>query len=564
MRAPAPVVLSAGEQDPAAVAQAAHVTGLPLDLVGKVGRRLTFLSLVYGVGFLAVFCARWITEPGFGERDTFPVEAMVVGASVGLALVTTSLATGRRLRPERIITLGLVFEVLGGFGISMVEHWGIFGGGPVKTFGISWVCVWVVMFPLIVPSSPGKALIAALLTAGTGPIAYSLSVAFGRSVPQPYFVLVELFVPTYVCAAIAYLGARTVYRLGAQVRDARKMGSYELVNLLGRGGMGEVWRARHRFLSRPAAIKLIRPEALASHDGIHSDVEFRFEREAQATAALRSPHSIILYDFGVTQQGYFYYVMELLDGLDLQRLVERFGSIPVERTVHILRQICHSLMDAHGNGLIHRDIKPSNIFLCRYGRDFDFVKILDFGLVKSSQPLHPGDENLTVQNTVVGTPTYIAPEAIYAGHDIDARADLYSVGCVAYWLLAGRPVFVGETVGEILRQHLHEDPMPPSRCSELEIPADLDEIVLGCLRKRPEERLATAADLLVALDRLDAAPAWTPAKAASWWEIHLPHVSADTVETADRELSARHPAAFLETETRIIAPRVEDRDGRRP
>ena len=227
--------------------------------------------------------------------------------------------------------------------------------------------------------------------------------------------------------------------------------------------------------------------------------------------------------------------MELLDGLDLQRLVEQFGPISVARTVHILRQICHSLLDAHGNGLIHRDIKPSNIFLCRYGHDTDFIKILDFGLVKSRQPLHADDQILTVQNTVVGTPAYLAPEAIYAGHDVDARADLYSVGCVAYWLLVGRPVFVGESVGEILRQHLHDDPLPPSRCSELEIPAGLEEIVLGCLRKRPEERLSTAAELLATLERLELAEVWTAAAAARWWDLHLPRGDAETARPGGAE-----------------------------
>jgi serine/threonine-protein kinase len=309
---------------------------------------------------------------------------------------------------------------------------------------------------------------------------------------------------------------------------------------------------------------LIRPEALAASDGSLADVQSRFEREAQATAALRSPHSIILYDFGVTQRGMFYYVMELLDGCDLQSLVERFGSISVGRTVHILRQVCHSLLDAHGNGLIHRDIKPSNIFLCRYGHDVDFVKILDFGLVKSLQPLHTTDEILTAQNALLGTPAYIAPEVIYAGQDIDARADLYSVGCVAFWLLVGRPVFVGDSVGEVLRQHLHDDPPPPSRCSELEIPASLDQIVLDCLRKRPDDRISTVADLLDRLDRLEMDPAWTPARAARWWEVHLPSGRADPDETPGFGPLVDRVVVHPDTETLRKAPRERGEDKPRP
>src|SRR5262249_35542916 len=182
----------------------------------------------------------------------------------------------------------------------------------------------------------------------------------------------------------AYVGARVIYGLGREVAVAREMGSYRLEEKIGQGGMGEVWRARHRMLARPAAIKLIHP-ALAADGrlGRFADLRRRFEREAQVTASLRSPHTVGLYDFGVANDGSFYYVMELLDGLDADTLVKRFGPLPAERVVHVLRQICHSLSEADSRGLVHRDIKPANIFLCRYGEEHDFVKVLDFGLAKA-------------------------------------------------------------------------------------------------------------------------------------------------------------------------------------
>jgi serine/threonine protein kinase len=179
----------------------------------------------------------------------------------------------------------------------------------------------------------------------------------------------------------AYIGARVVYGLGREIAAARELGSYSLEERLGEGGMGEVWRARHRMLARPAAIKLIRPSLISPERA--AELQKRFENEAQVISQLRSPHTVELFDFGVAEQGTFYYVMELLDGLDVDALVRRFGPVPAERAVFLLRQVCHSLAEAEARGLVHRDIKPANIFLCRYGEDHDFVKVLDFGLAKA-------------------------------------------------------------------------------------------------------------------------------------------------------------------------------------
>src|SRR5206468_1620159 len=220
------------------------------------------------------------------------------------------------------------------------------------------------------------------------------------------------------------------------------IGSYTLDSRLGTGGMGEVWKAKHKLLAREAAIKLIRPQVLQSSTGRQEFLlRKRFEREAQVTASLRSPHTVALYDFGHAKDGSFYYVMELLDGIDLETLVDQYGPMDPGRVVHILYQACKSLEEAHKAGLIHRDIKPRNILLCKLGLEYDFAKVLDFGLVKSLRPTDVAESMLTVEGVITGTPAYLAPEIALGNRDIDGRADLYSLGCVAYFLLTGLLVF---------------------------------------------------------------------------------------------------------------------------
>ena len=231
-----------------------------------------------------------------------------------------------------------------------------------------------------------------------------------------------------------------------------------MTDLLGRGGMGEVWRARHRLLNRQAAVKLIRTEALSKEAGESVETLLRrFEREARATATLQSPHTIDIYDFGLTDDGTFYYAMELLEGLDLQTLVERYGPLPSERVTYILLQVCESLAEAHHHALIHRDLKPANILLTRRGLKHDVVKVLDFGLVSSTRGLAEDSPHLTKTGAIVGSPGFISPEAI-RGTAIDERVDIYALGCVAYWLLTGQLVFEAETIPEMLVAHLGRAP----------------------------------------------------------------------------------------------------------
>jgi serine/threonine-protein kinase len=324
--------------------------------------------------------------------------------------------------------------------------------------------------------------------------------------------------------ALSIFATRIVHQLGVSVDAAHDLGSYHLDERIGQGGMGEVWRARHKMLARPAAIKVIRPEALRARGTDTDELVARFEKEAQATAALSSSHTVRLYDYGTAQDGAFYYVMELLRGIDLQRLVQRFGPVPPERAIYLLKQVCHSLREAHALGLVHRDIKPSNLFLCRHGVDHDFVKVLDFGLVKQVQQKAQAIE-VTGGNIIPGTPAYMAPEELTAERPIDGRTDLYSVGCVAYWLLTGHLVFEGDKPMTIAIKHVSEAPRAPSERTTQPIPPALDALVLELLAKDPDRRPSTANELEARLERIPVARPWTEERAAVWWNEHeLPDV----------------------------------------
>jgi serine/threonine-protein kinase len=229
-----------------------------------------------------------------------------------------------------------------------------------------------------------------------------------------------------------------------------------------------------------------------------------------------------LYDFGVADDGTFYYVMELLDGFDLDTLVQRFGPLPPERVVHLLRQVCHSLAEAHASALIHRDLKPANVFVCRYGRDVDFVKVLDFGMVKAREEEHAAALTLTAENAVGGTPAFMAPEQALGDRPLDGKTDLYAVGCLAYWVLTGHLVFEGKSSMDTMLQHVQATPTPPSRRTEIAVPAALEALILECLAKDPADRPDSAERLRDRLGTISGTEAWTPARAGRWWDAHRP------------------------------------------
>jgi serine/threonine-protein kinase len=484
--------------------------------------RLQFVSLIYGLGFLAVFLIRILTTPEFNQRETFTIEAAAVGTSALVAGLVFVFARWQDTTDSQLVNLGLSFEIIAAFGIAFTEQWGIFGGGPAKLYGISWICVWVLIFALVLPCTPLKTLFASLASASMLVLAHLFSVAFDQSPRLSASILFDMFFPAYVAALIAFFAARILHRLRSDLRRAQRMGCYELVELIGQGGMGEVWRARHSLLTRPAAIKLIRLRDVESSDGQnHQAALERFRFEAQSTAAMRSSNTIQLYDFGITQDGTFYYVMELLDGMDLLTLVRKYGPIQANRAVYLLRQICHSLGEAHASGLIHRDIKPTNIFICRFGRDVDFVKVLDFGIAKQ-QKATSGSDLLTRTGTLCGTPEFMSPEQILGDRPIDKRVDVYALGGVAYWLVTGHLVFTGSSPAQVMAHHLKTAPIAPSRLSELPIPPELDDLILSCLSKDPDLRPQNVDDLAVDLAATVSGNAWTTEQAHEWWDLHLP------------------------------------------
>jgi DNA-binding NtrC family response regulator len=300
-----------------------------------------------------------------------------------------------------------------------------------------------------------------------------------------------------------------------QLDEGVPLGLYRLMEKLGEGGMGEVWRARHQLLARPCAVKVIRPDRLGESNRDRTIERFRLE--ARAIARLSSPNTIRLFDFGVTETGSLYFVMELLEGLDLASLVQRFGPLPAERAIIVLQQACRSLGEAHAAGLLHRDIKPHNLHLCRLGLDFDVLKVLDFGLVKS---LRESNADLTVDGILTGTPAYMPPERVQ-GSDADERSDIYALGCVAYWMLTGQTVFAGDPMAMMLH-HVRTAPPPPSKAARGPVPEGLEQIVLSCLEKTPERRPSSALDLWKELGEVRVSTPWTAERAESWWREHLP------------------------------------------
>jgi serine/threonine-protein kinase len=250
---------------------------------------------------------------------------------------------------------------------------------------------------------------------------------------------------------------------------------------------------------------------------------------------MRSPHTLNVYDFGVADDGTFFYVMELLDGFDLDELVERFGPVPAERAVYLLRQMCDSLAEAHEARLIHRDVKPANVYVCRYGLESDFIKLLDFGLVKHGVS-EAGAEKLTAGLIAGGTPAYMSPEQALGEEQIDHRSDIYAVGCVAYWLLTGTLVFKGSTTMETILMHVDRVPDPPSQRTELQIPPQLEAIVLACLEKTPEARPQTAEELATRLASVPLAREWNATRAREWWNLYRP-VKSSVEATLTKQLS---------------------------
>lgn len=500
----------------------AHTTTslrLPADLAAEHQHRLgIFAAVAAGLWTYGLVMDTLVT-PLASQTVVSPFRTAIECLAIAGALAMCAYVK-RSTHPLDVKSdVGLVFMVINAVAVAMINA-AVIVPMMSNTGTISWNTVVVLVSSMILSTTPRKMLIASLITATTDPLAiWMLNL---RGVATPSFVdTMVYFAPNYACAVVAALPAHILQRLSRKLRHAQEMGSYHLEQLLGRGGMGEVWRGRHRLLARDAAIKLVRPELLgASSEADARTMLRRFEREAQATAALSSPHTIHVFDFGITADQTFYYVMELLMGRDLDSLVRQFGPVPAERALYLLRQVCHSLADAHARGLVHRDVTPSNIYTCRMGLEYDFVKVLDFGLVTFDDRKAMGRTLATTAHTTTGTPAFMAPEIILEGA-VDHRADVYAVGCVAYFLLTGQMVFEADTPMKMFLQHLNARPIPPSQRTEMPIPPDVDALVMACLEKAPSKRPQNAEALLRMIEACRVRPSWDGKTARAWWEQHL-------------------------------------------
>jgi serine/threonine-protein kinase len=498
---------------------------LPDDLLQEAAQRLAlFCGVGAGTWTIAVIMANVLRPTSVPTSFPWPGNLIGGGMIVALALSCFYVKLKATEKGALTLDLGLGLLIINALAIAVINEW-------VETFTdrryVSWNTILILVYAMVVPTSPLKMFAACLVAASMDPLAVALANVRGVTAPSVTRAIF-LYYPNYLCAVIAVLPSIALGRMGQKITSAHKLGSYELVEPLAHGGMGEVWRAEHRLLVRPAAIKLVRPEML----GVASEQEARvvlrrFEREAQATAVLNSPHTIDLFDFGLTRDGAFYYVMELLIGRDLQSLVRDFGALPADRVTYLLRQVCHSLAEAHVRGLVHRDIKPANVYVCRMGLDYDFVKVLDFGLVRFSSTGAPGLLLSASDQVTSGTPGYMAPEVILGEAQVDPRADVYSIGCLAYWMLTGHLVFEADSPMKMLMDHIDAVPVPPSRRSELPIPPELDQIVSACLEKDPSRRPQNAEVLLEMLLHYEST--WSRHAARQWWESHLAELTQPLV-----------------------------------
>ncbi len=374
---------------------------------------------------------------------------------------------------------------------------------------------------------------------------YGMGVATEQSAAEAFetlYVLRRAFLTLFVLLLASAGGlfgfTALVERLQAAARKsalaARRLGQYVLVQEIGRGANGMVYRARHSLLRRPVAIKLLSP------DMTNETNTARFEHEVQMTSQLTHPNTVAIYDYGHTPEGLFYFAMAYLGGIDLDQLVRQFGAQPEGRVIHILRQVCGSLAEAHRIGLIHRDVKPANIILTRRGGVCDLVKVLDFGLVKA---VHLGTAGGMKASAVVGTPHFMSPEAIEKPETVDSRSDVYSLGAVGYWLLTGKTMFDGESLEDLLVRQVKESPPHPAEKLGSPLSADLVELTLRCLAKEPAQRPASAEVLEQALAGCASAGTWTAQDAERWWRTNVAAVEA-------------LPAATMAEKTLVIAPRA--------
>jgi len=493
---------------------------LPPELLDKAVTRLSIVSIIAAISTITLFTAAHLLQPEARALQQHPFIRLIALALILVSAAFFSLQRAGWVSKQMIVHLGGAFQVFVAFCISVGET-ALLDGPATAVIGVSKVGLWLILCGILIPNTPLANLLAAILSV----LAWLAGYATAMSVLDREFIgwnrILMWLAPLVLGAFWTNLINRRIFALQLRSQKAEELGSYQLEYLIGQGGMGEVWPTKHRLLARDAAVKLIRPEILAGRSmRDESVIRKRFEREARATASLRSPHTVALFDFGVTKDGLFYYVMELLIGIDLQTLVTRYGPMPSGRVKNILIQICESLEEAHRLGMVHRDVKPRIVFLSKLGSQRDFAKVLDFGLVKTR--FENEESQTTMDGTATGTPAYMAPEIALGVKAIDGRADIYSLGCVAYFMLTGELVFEETSATAIALAHVQKVPAPVSQRTELPIPERLERLIMQCLEKNPEKRPRSAQDLARSLEGLTEIPRFCRDKAADWWDTNLP------------------------------------------
>lgn len=448
-------------------------------------------------------------------RHLFHIALTIVEGACALTLFSRVCMSSRWLRVFEVIIFGMpaaFFATLTITDISLCCH--LHDMPNMLAAAYRTIADWlflIVVYGMFVPNTWRRA---AAVVVPMGIIPVVIIVVLRNNEPLiaeaiPSFDVIAMGLTMFISCLVAVYGTYTVHSLRTEVYEAKQLGQYTLGKQIGAGGMGEVFLAEHQLLKRPCAIKLIRPGRAADPLAMA-----RFEREVKATAQLSHWNSVEIFDYGRTDDGTFYYVMEYLPGLSINDIVRQHGPMTAERVVYLLRQTCHALREAHDANLIHRDIKPGNIFAAHRGGLYDVAKLLDFGLVKTIAGGQVDD--LTQDGSISGSPHYMSPEQASGKTEPDARSDIYSLGAVAYFMLSGRPPFDGEKPLEILIAHARDEVVPPSRFVS-GIPQDLERIVLRCLAKSPADRFQSADELEVALSMTCVADMWSEQDAREWW-----------------------------------------------
>jgi serine/threonine protein kinase len=484
---------------------------------------------------LVVACGAFVPLRMWVDASLTMTQAAV---SDGLALLTlagaatmAAVAYGALLSDGALTRLALAWSVATAWLLELSV-----GAAPVVHGGRAapWSSVWILLFPVAVGAPPRWSAVAVGFAALAGPLSMFAWSALGVPMP-PFADFAGYTLASMVIAGAALVPLGTTWRLRQRAEVARAqvehMGCYELEQRIGVGGGGEVWKARHAMLARHAAVKLIKIDRLPLDPRRRAFMLDAFRQEAEITARLQCPHTVVVFDFGLSPAGPLYIVMELVDGVDLRRLSAMFGALPPARVAFLLAQVCESLGEAHALGLVHADVKPANIMVSRRGGKADFVKVLDFGLAHRWN--EPGADDAA---TIRGTPAFMAPEVSF-GEPADPRSDIYSLGCVAWSLLTGRPLFPSTTTVDQLRDHQSTAPEPPSRYSPFSVPPALDALVLQCLEKSPEQRPKSMIEVRDRLGGLAFGRPWTQRQADAWWEEHTSQLQHPTeVHTPGRSV----------------------------